>query len=146
MEEKQEKLYLLTMQNLINNLKGKIKFISRKIEYDNLELFIELSNIEGINPNDFSISFQKQNGSFTLILDSKMNEIKKSCIVELLGTNSNVGLFATYSFSDLKDDQVFHFIYDDDKLEFNKNILDKFNELEQLESLSYSENFKNKKR
>ena len=146
MEEKQEKLYLLVIQNLINNLKSKIEFTTNEIEYDNLELFIKSSNMRGINPDDFSISFQKQNGSFTLILNSTMDETKKSSIVELMETNSNVGLFATYSFSDLKDDQVFHFVYDDDKLEFNKNILDKFNELGQLESLSYSENFKNKKR
>lgn len=146
MEKKKEELYLLTIQNLINNLRGKIKFTAKEIEYDNLELFIESSNMKGINPNDFSISFQKQNGSFTLILNSGMNETKKSSIVELMETNSNVGLFATYSFSDLKDDQVFHFVYDDDKLEFNKTVLDRFNELGQLEGLSYSENFKNKKR
>lgn len=146
MKEKQEKLYLDVVYNLINNLKDRIKFTVSEIEYDNLELFIESSNLRDISPNDFSISFQKQNGSFTLILNSEMNETKKSGIVELLETNSNIGLFATYNFSDLKDDQVFHFVYDDEKLEFNKNILNKFNELGQLENLSYGENFKDKKR
>lgn len=132
MTEKDEELYIFILYTIMDKLKQKIKFKANQIDYDNLELIIEKSNFEDITNNDFSISFQKQNGSFTLITKKSLDESKRQKIVSLLELTAGIDLFASYSFVDMEDINIDHFIYDDSKLDFNTNILKQFDGMNQL--------------
>lgn len=132
MECNDEQLYIELLYNMIENLKDKIKFKAHKIDYDNLELTIEESNFEDIMNNDFSISFQKQNGSFTLITKKSLNESKRQKIINLLESITEIDLFASYSFADMENIHIDHFVYEDSKLDFNTNILKQFDSMNQL--------------
>ena len=136
MTKQEEELYIFTIYSIIDKLKDKIKFKVNQIDYDNLELIIEKSNIEGFNDNDFSISFQKQNGSFTLIIKKDINENKKKKIIDLFTQVTSTNLFASYRFIDMQDIDINHFVYDDDKLDFNSNILKQFESMQQITDLS----------
>ncbi len=131
-----EELYTFTIYSIIDKLKDKIKFKVNQIDYDNLELIIEKSNIEDLDDNDFSISFQKQNGSFTLIIKKDINENKKKKIIDLFTQVTGTNLFASYHFIDMQDIDINHFVYDDDKLDFNSNILKQFESMKQITDLS----------
>lgn len=135
MSEKDEELYIFILYTIIDKLKEKIKFKANQIDYDNLELVIERSNFEDITDNDFSISFQKQNGSFTLITNKSLDKNKKQKIINLLELTTEIDLFASYSFVDMKDVNIDHFVYDDSKLDFNTNILRQFESMNQLTDL-----------
>ena len=136
MTKQEEELYIFTIYSIIDKLKDKIKFKVNQIDYDNLELIIEKSNIEGFDDNDFSISFQKQNGSFTLIIKKDINENKKKKIIDLFTQVTSTNLFASYRFIDMQDIDINHFVYDDDKLDFNSNILKQFESMQQITDLS----------
>lgn len=132
----EEELYVFVLYNLMDKLRGKIKFKANLIDYDNLELVVEESNFEDISANDFSISFQKQNGSFTLITSEALEQSKRKKIVGLLAESTQTDLFASYKFSDMQDINIDHFVYDDNKLDFNTNILRGFEKENQLTDLS----------
>lgn len=132
MSEKDEELYIFILYTIMDKLKQKIKFKVNQIDYDNLELIIEQSNFEDITNNDFSISFQKQNGSFTLVTKKSLDDNKRQKIVTLLELTAGIDLFASYSFADMEDINIDHFVYDDSKLDFNTNILKQFDVMNQL--------------
>lgn len=135
MAEINEELYIFILYTIIDKLKQKIKFKANQIDYDNLELIIEKSNFEDITNNDFSISFQKQNGSFTLVTKKSLDESKRQKIVSLLESITEIDLFASYSFIDMQNIQIDHFVYDNSKLDFNTNILKQFDSMNQLINL-----------
>lgn len=132
MSEKDEELYIFILYTIMDKLKEKIKFKANQIDYDNLELVIEKSNHEDITDNDFTISFQKQNASFTLITNKSLAESKRYKIVNLLELTTEIDLFASYGFVDMEDVNIDHFVYDDSKLDFNTNILRQFESMNQL--------------
>lgn len=132
----EEELYIFVLYNLMDKLKDKVKFRTSQIDYDNLELVVEESNLENIGTNDFSISFQKQNGSFTLITNETLDQTKRQKVVGLLSQTTQIDLFASYKFSDMQDINIDHFVYDDNKLDFNTNILRGFEKENQLTGLS----------
>ncbi len=132
----EENLYIFVLYNLMDKLKDKVKFRTSQIDYDNLELVVEKSNLEDIGTNDFSISFQKQNGSFTLITSKDLEQSKRKKIVGLLTESTQTDLFASYKFSDMQDINIDHFVYDDNKLDFNTNILRGFEKENQITDLS----------
>lgn len=137
MEKTEEELYIETIYSILDNLKGKIEFSSNNIYYDNIELSVLKSNIDGINTNDFSISFQKQNGSFTLITNKSLFEEKTKQIVNLVSETCGSVPLASYSFCDMNDIMIYHWCYDDKKIEFNKNILEQYKDMKQIENLLY---------
>lgn len=136
MEDNDERLYVELLYSIVGNLKDKIKFEVHEIDYDNLELLIEKSNLEDIKSNDFSISFQKQNGSFTLITNKNLEVEKRKRINDLLKEVTGTDLFASYNFSDMQNINIDHFVYDDDKLAFNSDILKQFRSIGQIINLT----------
>ncbi len=79
----------------------------------------------------------KQNGSFVFAAKNSINEILKEQILDIVNNSSNAELFATYNFSDMKEFNVYHYIYDNSKIDFNTNILNNFNDLHQIENLKF---------
>ncbi|MBP3635362.1 MAG: hypothetical protein J6J17_02745 [Bacilli bacterium] len=79
-----------------------------------------------------SISFQKQNGSFTLITNSNLEVSKRKKIIDLLEEVTEINLFASYNFSDMRNINIDHFVYDDNKLNFNNDILKQFESMNQI--------------
>lgn len=133
----EEELYVFVLYNLMDKLRGKITFKANPIDYDNLKLVVEESNFEDIGVNDFSISFQKQNGSFTLITNETLEQTKRQKVVGLLSQTTQIDLFASYKFSDMQDINIDHFVYDDNKLDLNTNILKGFEKENQIIDLSF---------
>ena len=97
--------------------------ILREIDRDkknilNHQLGIIIQEINGkiIKEDGISISFQKQNGSFVFAAKNSINEILKEQIPDIVNNSSNAELFATYNFSDMKEFNVYHYIYDNNIL------------------------------
>lgn len=105
----------------------------------NHQLGIIIQEINGkiIKEDGISISFQKQNGSFVFAAKNSINEILKEQILDIVNNSSNAELFATHNFSDMKKFNVYHYIYDNSKINFNTNILNSFNDLHQIENLKF---------
>lgn len=105
----------------------------------NHQLGIIIQEINGkiIKEDGISISFQKQNGSFVFEAKNSINEILKEQILDIVNNSSNAELFATHNFSDMKKFNVYHYIYDNSKINFNTNILNSFNDLHQIENLKF---------
>ncbi len=70
-------------------------------------------------------------------IEDGLNEILKEQIPDIVNNSSNAELFATYNFSDMKEFNVYHYIYDNSKINFNTNILNNFNDLHQIENLKF---------
>lgn len=118
--------------SLINGLKGQVNFEVANIDYGNIEIIISDNNI---NEGDFSISFQKQNGSFTIATKDNLDKNIKNKIIDIVNNFTKTELFASYNFTDMKDINVNHYVYDESKIQFNKNILNQLNSLKQIENL-----------
>lgn len=137
MTKMEEELYVETIYSILTNLKGKISFFQTKIPFDNIELVISKSSIDGINQGDFTISFQKQNGSFTLITNKKISDDKTKIIVNLISESCGNTPFASYNFVDMKDILISQWCYDEEKIEFNRGILEEYKRQNQIENLKY---------
>lgn len=113
------------------------KVTTGSIYYNNVEIRL-------IDKEDdyFLISFQKENGSFTLTTDKSLSSVKREQIKNIIQKYTNSILFASYSFVDL-DVNINHFVYNDNMLEFNSNLLKELNDTSQIENLNIK--FKNKK-
>ena len=146
MKDNSQRLYTEILYGIIINLKDKIKFNVCKIDYDNVELLIEKSNIEDINSNDFSISFQKQNGSFTLVTNMNIGTGKRQKIIDLLKDVTGTDLFASYNFSDMQNINIDHFVYDETKLDFNRDILNEFRSKNEIINVIIKKEEEHKKR
>lgn len=134
-----EELYTNIVYTLINGLKNHVTLDIIDIGYDNIEIIIYGIDGKNINPGDFSISFQKQNGSFTIITKNDLNEEIKKQIIDIVNNFTNTEIFASYNFSDMMNINVDHYVYDDSKKEFNKNILNEFKKLDQIKNLKINE-------
>lgn len=132
-----EKIYNNTVYNLTEALEEKNKFKTQNIYGDNIEIIIQEINGKIIKEDGISISFQKQNGSFVFAAKNSINEILKEQILDIVNNSSNAELFATHNFSDMKKFNVYHYIYDNSKINFNTNILNSFNDLHQIENLKF---------
>ena len=132
-----EKIYNNTVYNLTEALEEKTKFKTQNIYGNNIEIIIQEINGKIIKEDGISISFQKQNGSFVFASKNSINEILKEQILDIVNNSSNAELFAAYNFSDMKEFNVYHYIYDNSKINFNTNILNSFNDLHQIENLKY---------
>lgn len=134
-----EELYTNIVYTLINGLKNHVTLDIIDIGYDNIEIIIYGIDGKNINQGDFSISFQKQNGSFTIITKNNLNEKIKKQIIDIVNNFTNTEIFASYNFSDMMNINVDHYVYDDSKKEFNKNILNEFKKLDQIKNLKINE-------
>lgn len=134
-----EELYTNIVYTLINGLKNHVTLDIINIDYDNIEIIIYGIDGKNINQGDFSISFQKQNGSFTIITKNNLNEKIKKQIIDIVNNFTNTEIFASYNFSDMMNINVDHYVYDDSKKEFNKNILNEFKKLDQIKNLKINE-------
>lgn len=127
-----EEIYMNIAYSLINGLKGQVNFEVANIDYGNIEIIISDNNI---NEGDFSISFQKQNGSFTIATKDNLDKNIKNKIIDIVNNFTKTELFASYNFTDMKDINVNHYVYDESKIKFNKDILNQLNDLKQIENL-----------
>lgn len=130
-----EELYENIKESLINGLKEQADIEVINIDFDNIEIIVHKIDGKVIKDNDFSISFQKQNGSFTVITSDDLDEDVKQQIVGIIDNFTQKEEFASYNFSDMINFNVNHYIYDDSKIEFNKNILNELKNLNQLINL-----------
>lgn len=130
-----EELYENIKESLINGLKEQADIEVINIDFDNTEIIVHKIGGKVIEDNGFSISFQKQNGSFTVITRDDLDENIKQQIVGIIDNFTQKEEFASYNFSDMINFNVNHYVYDDSKIEFNKNILNEFKKLNQLINL-----------
>lgn len=137
MDTSKDNLYTSVLYNILSKFKNKIKFRANEIYYDNIELVIESSNLDGIEKDDFTISFQKQNGSFTLITN-KNDLLKFEIITRIIEEAIGINFFATYSFIDKPDITITHWCYDNDKVKLNTDTLDQFKKLNEIVDLNYN--------
>lgn len=146
MNLEENELYYFTLYSIVSKLKDQIQFHSNKIDYDNIELIVQSSKIEEIKKDDFTIAFQKQNGSFTLITNRSIGDEKRKQIIGIMENITELDLFASYHFSDMLDINIDHFLYDDSKLERNKRILIGFKDSNQVQNLTFNNNHNKSKR
>ena len=130
-----EELYENIKESLINGLKEQADIEVINIDFDNIEIIVHKIDGKVIEDNGFSISFQKQNGSFTVITRDDLDENIKQQIVGIIDNFTQKEEFASYNFSDMINFNINHYVYDDSKIEFNKNILNEFKKLNQLINL-----------
>ena len=130
-----EELYENIKESLINGLKEQADIEVINIDFDNIEIIVHKIDGKVIEDNGFSISFQKQNGSFTVITSDNIDENVKQQIVGIIDNFTQKEEFASYNFSDMINFNINHYVYDDSKIEFNKNILNEFKKLNQLINL-----------
>ena len=130
-----EELYENIKESLINGLKEQADIEVINIDFDNIEIIVHKIDGKVIEGNGFSISFQKQNGSFTVITSDDLDEDVKQQIVGIIDNFTQKEEFASYNFSDMINFNVNHYVYDDSKIEFNKNILNEFKKLNQIVNL-----------
>lgn len=137
MSNESENLYTIIVYNLLNSLKGEFQFAKNNIDYGNVEFVPISSNIGGISVNDFSIEFQKQNSSFTVLINKNLQETVEQKLIHLIEEAVGIPLFASYRFTDMKNITIKHWCYSEEKIEFNKNILNSFKRMNGIEDLKY---------
>lgn len=137
MNSENENLYTNIVYNLLNRLKEQFQFAVNNIDYDNVEFVPISSNIDGIFVNDFSIAFQKQNSSFTVLINKNLQETVEQKIIHLIEEAVDLPLFASYHFTDMKDIAIKHWCYNEEKIEFNTDILNSFKQMNEIEDLKY---------
>lgn len=130
-----EELYENIKEILIKGLKEQADIEVINIDFDNVEIIVHKIDGKVIEDNGFSISFQKQNGSFTVITKDDLDEDVKQQIVGIIDNFTQKEEFASYNFSDMINFNVNHYVYDGSKIEFNKNILNELKNLNQLINL-----------
>lgn len=133
----EEKLYKDCLNNILSRLENKIQFNHSSIDYDNVELIVESSSLDGIEKEDFSISFQKQNGSFCVITNNNHSSEKLQRISSLITEVSGITPLATYSFTDMPDIIINHWCYDTNKEGLNNRILNDLDRTGQIINLKY---------
>lgn len=138
-----EELYENIKESLINGLKEQADIEVINIDFDNIEIIVHKIDGKVIEDNRFSISFQKQNGSFTVITKDDLDENVKQQIVGIIDNFTQKEEFASYNFIDMINFNVNHYVYDDSKIEFNKNILNEFKKLNQIVNLKINDLKKN---
>lgn len=83
-----------------------------------------------------SIAFQKQNGSFTIITKNKLNNDIKNRIIDTIDKITKLKLFASYNFSDMIDTKVYHYVFDESKIDLNKKIVNELKKSNLIENLN----------
>ena len=138
-----EELYENIKEILIKGLKEQADIEVINIDFDNVEIIVHKIDGKVIEDNVFSVSFQKQNGSFTVITKDDLDENVKQHIVGIIDNFTQKEEFASYNFSDMMNFNINHYVYDDSKIEFNKNILNEFKKLNQIVNLKINDLKKN---
>lgn len=138
-----EELYENIKEMLIKGLKEQADIEVINIDFDNIEIIVHKIDGKVIEDNVFSVSFQKQNGSFTVITKDDLDENIKQQIVGIIDNFTQKEEFASYNFSDMMNFDINHYVYDDSKIEFNKNILNEFKKLNQTVNLKINDLKKN---
>lgn len=138
-----EELYENIKESLIRGLKEQADIEVINIDFDNIEIIVHKMDWKVIEDNGFSISFQKQNGSFTVITKDDLDENIKQQIVGIIDNFTQKEEFASYNFSDMMNFNINHYVYDDSKIDFNKNILNEFKKLNQIVNLKINDLKKN---
>lgn len=138
-----EELYENIKEMLIKDLKEQADIEVINIDFDNIEIIVHKIDGKVIEDNVFSVSFQKQNGSFTVITKDDLDENIKQQIVGIIDNFTQKEEFASYNFSDMMNFNINHYVYDDSKIEFNKNILNEFKKLNQIVNLKINDLKKN---
>ena len=138
-----EELYENIKEMLIKGLKEQADIEVINIGFDNIEIIVHKIDGKVIEDNVFSVSFQKQNGSFTVITKDDLDENIKKQIVGIIDNFTQKEEFASYNFSDMMNFNINHYVYDDSKIEFNKNILNEFKKLNQIVNLKINDLKKN---
>ncbi len=138
-----EELYENIKEMLIKGLKEQADIEVINIDFDNIEIIVHKIDGKVIEDNVFSVSFQKQNGSFTVITKDDLDENIKQQIVGIIDNFTQKEEFASYNFSDMMNFNINHYVYDDSKIEFNKNILNEFKKLNQIVNLKINDLKKN---
>lgn len=138
-----EELYENIKEMLIKGLKEQADIEVINIGFDNIEIIVHKIDGKVIEDNVFSVSFQKQNGSFTVITKDDLDENIKQQIVGIIDNFTQKEEFASYNFSDMMNFNINHYVYDDSKIEFNKNILNEFKKLNKIVNLKINDLKKN---
>ena len=138
-----EELYENIKEILIKGLKEQVDIEVINIDFDNVEIIVHKIDGKVIEDNGFSISFQNQNGSFTVITKDDLDENVKQQIVGIIDNFTQKEEFVSYNFSDMMNFNINHYVYDDSKIELNKNILNEFKKLNQIVNLKINDLKKN---
>ena len=138
-----EELYENIKEILIKGLIEQADIEVINIDFDNVEIIVHKIDGKVIEDNGFSISFQKQNGSFTVTTKDDSDENVKQQIVGIIDNFTQKEEFASYNFSDMMNFNINHYVYDDSKIELNKNILNEFKKLNQIVNLKINDLKKN---
>lgn len=133
----EEKLYKSTLYDISNKLNEKFDISFNNIDYDNIEIVLDKSNMGGINKNDLTIEFQKQNGSFILIINKEIEENVKNKIIKMISSSINIEPMASYTYILIPNMEIQFWCYEQNKCNFNKGILDELNKLNEIENLIY---------
>lgn len=133
----EEKLYKSTLYDISNKLNEKFDISFNNIDYDNIEIVLDKSNMDGINKNDLTIEFQKQNGSFILIINKEIEENVKNKIIKMISSSINIEPMASYIYTLIPNMEIQFWCYEQNKCNFNKGILDELNKLNEIENLIY---------
>ena len=83
-----EELYENIKEMLIKGLKEQADIEVINIDFDNIEIIVHKIDGKVIEDNVFSVSFQKQNGSFTVITKDDLDENIKQQIVGIIDNYS----------------------------------------------------------
>lgn len=134
-----EELYENIKESLIRGLKEQADIEVINIDFDNIEIIVHKMDGKVIEDNGFSISFQKQNGSFTVITKDDLDENIKQQIVGIIDNFTQKEEFASYNFSDMMNFNINHYVYDNSKIDFNKNILNELKRLRQIQNLKIND-------
>ncbi len=143
MEYINEKLYLTVFYQLLSKLKQLGSITLNEIDYDNIEINFN-PNLESNFDSDFTIAFQKQNGSFTLITKSNLSNVSIEKISSFISNQLQLASLASYYFTDMPEYFVTHWCYDDSKIFLNKTILKNFEQSDQIRNLVYTSTISNK--
>ena len=117
-------VYIYSIYNIINKLRGQIKFDFSLNDDKNICLEIVDSKIADIRPRDFIIEFDKNLGNFTIITNIELEDIKRREIVSLISNAINISQVASYTNHNLNLN-FDYFIYDKTKTKFNMNYLNR---------------------
>ena len=114
-------VYIYSIYNIINKLRGQIKFDFSQNDDKNICLEIVDSKIADIRPRDFIIEFDKNLGNFTIITNIELEDIKRRKIVSLVSNAINISQVASYTNHNLNLN-FDYFIYDKTKTKRIKKI------------------------
>lgn len=117
-------VYIYSIYNIINKLRGQIKFDFSLNDDKNICLEIVDSKIADIRPRDFIIEFDKNRGNFTIITNIELEDIKRREIVSLVSNAINISQVASYTNHNLNLN-FDYFIYDKTKTKLNMNYLNR---------------------